>query len=64
MQLFIMPCLQFAHNCKLEILVTALSHYDRDDSIGDFADNKIQCREVPAAINIVQLYDFPLLLER
>ena len=40
MQLFIMPCLQFAHNCKLEILVTAVSHYDRDDSIGDFADNK------------------------
>ena len=40
MQLFIMPCLQFAHNWKLEILVTAVSHYDCDDSIGDFADNK------------------------
>ena len=41
MQLFIMPCLQFAHNWKLEILVTALSHYDCDDSTGYFADNKI-----------------------
>ena len=39
-----MPCLQFAHNCNLKsfFLVTALSHYDCDDSIGDFADNKIQ----------------------
>lgn len=36
-----MPCLQFAHNWKLEILVAALSHYDCDDSTADFADNKI-----------------------
>ena len=34
MQLFIMPCLQFAHNWKLEL-------DDCDDSTGYFADNKI-----------------------